>query len=166
MMSGLDFREDVVMAMDTCTREDAMLFLQSLVNQPLCYGVKSPDTELYEFGFGSLVETVGLRGEKKCCTYILHIMCRFKIIYKKEKRPTTQYYEDTPCEKFLSEFQHLIGLNVKRIALSDKNDLWLDLGDYWIVFATCENGEESWRYFTKNQEIPHLIAADSWLAFV
>lgn len=31
---------------------DAFKFLQTLLDQPLCYGLKSPDTDLYDFGFG------------------------------------------------------------------------------------------------------------------
>ena len=33
------------------------------------------------------------------------------------------------------------------------------------VFVTFENGEESWRFFTSNTDIPHLVASNSWLHF-
>ena len=57
----------------------------------------------------------------------------------------------------------MIGLSVERIALSDKNDLWLDLNKYWIVFITREDQEESWRFFEPRSKLPHLVASDAWL---
>lgn len=145
---------------------DALKFLQSLVDQPLCYGLKSPDTDLYDFGFGNIKNTTKpYRGAKEVGTLVLHVTCRFKVIWKTREYRVDKYYEDTTCEKFHSDVKRLLGLKVRRIALSDKNDLWLDLGDYWIVFATFENGEESWRFFTSDIDAPHLIASDSWLHF-
>lgn len=152
--------------MDNLSKEKAVSFLQTLVNQPLCYGLKSPDMDLYDFGFGEQTEIINWNGEKrKCCAHILHVTCRFKVIWKNEKNQIDNYYEDTPCEKFHADIQTLIGLSVKRISLSDKNDLWLDFGNYWVVFATFENGEESWRYFIMGAKSQHLIASDSWLCF-
>lgn len=152
------------LTMDSTDTQKANMFLQTLLDQPLCYGIKSPDTELYDFGFGRLVEVTSLRGEKReICTHILHVLCRFKVIWRNGERRVEKYYEDTPCEKFHSEIKRLIGLPVKRVGLSDKNDLWLDFGDYWVVFATTEDGEESWRFFTSDKDGPHLVASDSWL---
>lgn len=145
---------------------DALEFLRTLVDQPLCYGLKSPDTDLYDFGFGNMINVINpYGGEKEVCTHILHVTCRFKVIWKNGERRVDKYYEDTPCEKFHSEVNRLVGLKVSRVALSDKNDLWLDFGDYWVVFATFENGEESWRFFSSNIGGPHLVASDSWLQF-
>lgn len=146
---------------------DAFQFLQTLIDQPLCYGLKSPDTELYDFGLGDTENAVNpYRGEGGG-TLTLHIMCRFKVIWKNSdgERRVDRYYEDTPCEKFHSDVKHFIGMKVKKVALSDKNDLWLDLGDCWIVFVTFENGEESWRFFISGTDTPHLAASDSWLCF-
>lgn len=144
---------------------NAQEFLQTLVDQPLCYGIKSPDMDLYDFGFGNMTEAVNPYGGVKNCTHILHITCRFKMIWKNGEHRVVKYYEDTPCEQFHSEVNRLVGLKVKRVALSDKNDLWLDFGDYWVVFATFENGEESWRLFTSDINSPHLVASDSRLHF-
>ena len=147
-------------------KQDAADYLCSLTGQPLLYAIKSPDTDLYEFGFGKLVEVVNRCGkQKKIGTHILHAICRFKVIQKKGKHQIDKYYEDTSCEKFHSEIQRLLGLKVERVAVSEKNDLWLDFGDYWIVFATFENGEESWRFFASEIDAPHLVASDSWLQF-
>lgn len=145
---------------------DALEFLQTIVDLSLCYGLKSPDMDLYDFGFGNEVNVTNpCSGGKKVCTHILHVTCRFKMIWKNGEHRVNKYYEDTPCEKFHSEVKQLVGLKVRRVALSDKNDLWLDFGDYWVVFATFENGEESWRFFTCDIESPHLVASNSWLHF-
>ena len=147
-------------------RQNAVNFLHLLSGQPLLYAIKSPDTDLYDFGFGEWTEIISQRGKrKKIGTYTLHVMCRFKVIWKKSKQRVDKYYEDTPCEKFHTEVQPILGLSVKRVTLSDKNDLWLDLDDCWIVFATYENGEESWRFFSIDINNPHLVAADSWIDF-
>lgn len=145
---------------------DALEFLQTLVGQPLCYGIKSPDLDLYDFGFGNFVRVHNWHGEERIvCTHILHVICRLKVIWKNGGHRVDKYYEDTPGEKFNAEVKRFIGLKVRQVELSDKNDLWLDLGDYWIVFATFENGEESWRFFTSDIDSPHLVASDSWLHF-
>ena len=142
------------------SRQNAFNYLCTLVGNPMLYAVKSPDTELYAFGLGKLVEAVSFRGRKKeIGTHILHVTCRFKVIWKNGEHRVDIYYEDTPCEKFHSEVKRLVGLKVKRVALSDKNDLWLDFGEYWLVFATFEDGKESWRFFTSDDEDPHLVAS-------
>lgn len=145
---------------------DALEFLQTLVDHQLCYGLKSPDMDLYDFGFGNTIDIINRqKNERESCTHILHVICRFKVIWKNGERRVDIYYEDTPCEKFNCEIERLIGLKVVRVALSDKHDLWLDFGDCWMVFATFENEEESWRIFTPSTDAPHLVASNSWLRF-
>ena len=145
--------------------QDAMDFLNTIVGQPLLYALKCQDTELYDFGFGSMVETVDWKGRpKQVATHTVHALCRFKVIWRKKRR-VSKFYEDTPCEKFRTKIQPLIGLTVKRIALSEKNDFWLDFGDSWMVFATYENGRESWRFFATTEDSPHFVVADTWIDF-
>lgn len=139
----------------------ALEYLHTLIGQPLCYGIKYPDIELYGFGFGQWVETVKYKDEKRqACTHNLHVLCRFKIVKKNGDLRVLRFYEDSSSEQFHSAVAPLIGLQVQRISLSDKNDLWLDLGDYWVVFATWGNGEESWRFFHLTENAPHLVASD------
>lgn len=147
-------------------QQQAIEYLNQLINQPLAYGIKSPDMDLYDFGFGGCVNvpsTFKPNKVRKLSEYVLHVTCRFKIIGRGNKQYTKRYYEDTSHEEFHADIQHLLGLKVKRVGLSDKNDLWLDLGEVWIVFATFEIGEESWRFFTCDKRDPHLVAADTWL---
>ena len=152
--------------MEILIRQKAFEYLSMLIGHSLLYAKKSSDTELYDFGFGEPAETVNRRGKRKLVGAMsLHALCRIKIIWRNGERKVDKYYEDTPCEEFHHEVKRCIGLQVSRIALSDKNDLWFDLGDYWIVFATFENGEESWRFFTSDINDPHLVASNSWLYF-
>lgn len=152
--------------MDISVRMDALDFLNTLIGQPLLYVLKSPDTELYDLGFGDIVEVVDwCMQQRKISTYIIHALCRFKVIWRNGEHRIDSYYEDTPCEEVYSKINRLVGLKVSRVGLSDKNDLWLDLGDCWVVFATYENGEESWRFFTSDNSIHHLVASDRWLDF-
>lgn len=147
-------------------KQKGIEFLNALKGMPLLYALKSPDTELYDFGFGEWKEIVNRCGRpKKIATYTLHALCRFKVIARGFEHKVDKYYEDTPCEMFHSEINRLLGLIIRRVALSDKNDLWLDFGDYWIVFVTFEDDEESWRLFTINNDLPHLVASNSWLDF-
>lgn len=138
-------------------------YLTRLEGQILRYGIKSPDTELYDFGFGNAIDDSGAVVDG--CTHYLHVLCRFKVIWNNGEKRTDIYDEDTSSHIFKAEVKHLIGRKVRRIALSDKNDLWLDFGDFHMVFATFENGEESWRFFSRDRTLPHLIASDVWLEF-
>ena len=52
------------------------------------------------------------------------------------------------------------GLRILRTALSEKNDLWIDLGDCYFVIVTNENDEESWRIFSPGTNGPHIVATD------
>lgn len=151
--------------MEENNNSNAILFLQTLVDKTLSYGLKSMDTDLYDFGFINVDNVASWCGEgKESCTHFLHATCRFEVICKNGERRVDRYYEDTPCEEFHTNVQHLLGLKVKRVALSEKNDLWLDFGNYWIVFATFENCEESWRFFSSDRTLPHLVASDCWIS--
>ncbi len=148
------------------TWEDCIRYLQQMVGQPLSYGWKSWDMDIFDVEFGDLVTCTNLYGEThKCHLHIMHSVGAIKIIWWKEKR-SIFYDIDTTTEEFYSDIQKLIGLEVLRVALSDKNDLWFDFGDIWMVFITYDSNEESWRYFTARSEDPHLVAADSWLQLV
>lgn len=152
--------------MNSNNEANTLSFLETLMGQPLVYCLKSPDTELYDFGFGSFVDIVTLRGNKHTiCTHTLHVLCPFRIISKTGTGQSQWYYEDTPSESFQCDVALLIGLKIKRVALSQKHDLWLDLGDYWIVFVTYENEDESWRFFVADSNKPHLVASCSWVRF-
>lgn len=149
------------------TQEHALQYLESLVGQTLRYGLKSYDMNLYDFGFGDNIQFTDSLGRTRSANrHNLHVQCSFKVIHRVGSKGSKIYYGDTEKEEFESDIKNLIDLSVKRVALSDKNDLWLDFEEYWVVIVTNEDTEESWRYFIMGKENPHLVAADSWLEFV
>lgn len=150
-----------------CTQKQASQYLEKLIGQPLQYGLKSHDMDLYDFGFGETTKVTNFWGKTRNVNlHNLHAQCSFKIIHRTGNKHSKIYYGDTEKEEFETDIKDLIWLCVKRIALSDKNDLWLDFEDYWVVFATSEDSKESWRYFIMGEENPHLVVADSWQEFV
>ena len=85
----------------TVNRQEAEEFLRPLVGQPLRYALKSPDTELYDFGFGKPVEVTRLGIRRRIGTYSIHALCRFKILWDNSEREAEEYCENTPSEEFL-----------------------------------------------------------------
>ena len=153
--------------MGSNTNLSPMDYLNSIIAQPLVYAMKSPDTELYDFGFGEPVLHPCRNGDlRQIAMYSLHALCRFELIDKTGSNTTTKFYEDTPSGQFQGTIAPVLGRRVKRIALSEKNDLWIDFGEYWIVFVSFENEEESWRFFSADREMPHLVASNIALELV
>ena len=144
-------------------RQEAEEFLRPLVGQPLRYALKSPDTELYDFSFGKPVEVTRLGIRRRIGTYSIHALCRFKILWENSERGAEEYCENTPSEDFSIKISHLIGREIMELGLSEKNDLWLDMGDCRIVWTTYENGEESWRFLAADTNVPHLVVSNSWM---
>ena len=146
------------------TNLSAIELLNMVISHPLVYAIKSPDTELYDFGFGDLVSCKGRHNKvREVCMYTLHSLCRFELINKADTKKRMRFYEDTAVDVFRHHISPLLGKCVKRIALSEKNDLWIDFGKYWLVFASFENDEESWRFFTANAMMPYLVASNTTL---
>lgn len=136
-------------------------FVSQLVGWSFAYGIKSPDMDLYDFGFVKAENAKSYDGNVDSCRYILHAMCRFKIIWQSQARDKEIYHEDTPADVFHERVNRILGLPINRATLSDKNDLWLDLGKCWIVFATHEGREdESWCLFVRGLKGPFLSATD------
>lgn len=148
--------------MSDCKRAEANHVLNNLVGQPLRYGIKSPDMDLYDLGFGDDVKYVCWDGEpNEACTYAIHLTSEIHVDWKNGN--VVEYCYDTPCEEFDADIRQMIDLRVRRVALSDKNDLWLDLGRCYMIIVTHENGEESWRFFLPGSGELHLVASDLWL---
>ena len=152
---------------DCCLSREAIQYLQKVVDVSLIYGIKSPDTELFDLGFGAYMKRI--RSDGTCMdfpSYALHILCEIKVIWKKGKRATYYYDASTSVSEFDLAMRRLFGLKVRRVELSDKNDLWLDFGDCWVVLITHESGQESWRFITSNKSEAHLVVSDVWQQFV
>lgn len=141
-------------------KEDATSRLNALVGQVLTYSHKFNNSNIYAFAFGNYVTVTTPEGRRKeVCKLTLHVQCRFKIIKKTGNDCVVTYYEDTPAEDYNLDAKNLLGLRIKRIALSEKNDLWIDMDRYWLVFSTFENDDEAWRFFTPYSDAPHLVAS-------
>lgn len=146
--------------------QETFAYLTNLVGKPLIYAIKSPDTELYDFGFGEIVESLSPRGRKrKTASHVIHVLCNFKVIHRTTERHVYRYYNDTPKDQFESDIKSVLGRTVVQVAISDKNDLLLDLGSHRIIFVTNEDSIESWRYFIIDKNAPHLVASDVWIEF-
>lgn len=146
--------------MNINVRNEAEEFVQNLVGKSLKYGQKFGDTELYDLGFGPEREIEFWDGEKRILPeYILHIMCDFDIVWRNGINRVDEYDGNTPGEEFATDIKKLIGLDVLKVELREKNDLLIDFGDYWMVIFTEENDEESWRLFTPGEQGIHLVAS-------
>lgn len=133
---------------------EAKALLDTMVKQPLRWAIKSPDVELFDLGFGGEGETMP--------PYVIHAICPVKVV-SHQNRQVHVFQGNADPGKFRKDMEGLLGLQVLRTSLSDKHDLWLDLGDYWVIFVTFEDGEESWRFFQPHQQEPHLVATDKTL---
>ena len=148
-------------------RLNAECELRKLVGCPLCYGLKSPNMDLYDFGFGECKEVIDWRGGKKLLsTYVIHAVCGIKILRHHQNSGSVIYTGDSDSELFHNDIQKLLGLTVNRIALSEKNDLWLDLGEYWLILITYEDEKESWRYFAYDIPSIDVIASSRTIEII
>lgn len=148
------------------TRQEMFEYLQQLVGQPFIYGYKTSDCDLYDLGFGKKIIARNYKGEfREVCTHIIHAVCPFNVIWRNSDCRTETYDENTTYKVFHSCAKRMIGLTVKQIKLSDKNDLWLDFGDCTVVFLSLENEKESWRFFMWGEKNPHLVVSNTWLEF-
>lgn len=143
----------------------AITYLQELLEQPLSYGIKSINSELFVFRFGPSLDALQENTTSQICTYNLHVMCGIKIVSKIEKKTIKEYSGNSSYEVFSRDIIQLIGLTVKRVALSEKNDIWIDFGEYWVIIVTNEDDDESWRFFSSDDNRRHLVASDSWIDY-
>lgn len=138
-------------------------YLNCIVGMPLQYGIKHSDLDLFQLGFGESISLESWNGQAlKINKYAIHFDSALYLYWKNRK--VDKFYSDTQAEEFNVVFSKLLGKHVERIALSDKNDLWLDLGDCRMVIVTRDDDEESWRFFLPRTNQPHLIASSSTLA--
>lgn len=152
--------------MTDSNKKKALLYLNELIGKQLWYGLKSPDTELFDFGFGEFVEIGYTDVDYDECKYAIHALCKFKIVYKKEKFRVARYYYGTTYDEFSLQAKTLIGSVVQRIDIGPKNDLLLDFEEFTIVFSTNKDEEESWRFFARDEEKPHLVVTNTEFDFV
>lgn len=134
--------------------------LQMLVGHPLWYAIKSPDMDLYDFGFGKPKAPGNTVSE-----YVVHAVCHVHLIWNDETRPREIFTGDTPAQEFHTAIQPLIGKTVRQVKIKRLHSLRLFFDDCRIVFATNEDDEESWRLFACEKDWPHMVASYYFLSF-
>ena len=166
------------------SQEKYLSFIQRLVGQPIEYVYKHPQwCDLFEFGFGKWVANenhdalsdfafgkwlnnhLEVHEDGKRTEYVIHTVCPIKVVWRKRNKRIEVIDEQTDSAILSNVAKHLTGQTIKRVGLSDKNDLWLDLDEVWIIIVTEEDDEESWRLFTADVKKPHLVASNSWIEF-
>lgn len=144
--------------------EQAMEYLQLLVGQKLDHGFKASDFDLFDLGFGKLVGVTNCKGKKRIVNYfVLHVMCGLRLIHKSDPARSIDFSIDTLREDFDVYVEKLKGAEVKRVRIRRSNDLWIDLGEYWMIAKPFLDDEESWCYFTFEEDSPYLAASSQWL---
>lgn len=141
--------------MNAISLHDAYSFCKSLLlGATIDYALKSPDMNLYDFGF-----TYHLPNSPASQKIALHVMCSFvaKIGTFEEKR----YYGDSSNLHFYEHFNCLIGKSVCGISLGEKGDLGINFGQSHIKITPADDGNESWRIFCDCKYSSHLVVSDT-----
>ena len=154
--------DDFVREGQYINKAEAVNSLQLLKGKTLSYAIKSPDLTLYDLGFGDFVVVDTILGPHNICEYMLHISSAIRIYWK--GGGTEEYWGDTACSEIVLLAKRLVDCPITRVTLSDKNDLWIDFGICRMVIITTEDAEESWRFFSADINLPHLIASDTWIS--
>lgn len=145
-------------------QEDALTSLSGLVGCCFRYGLKSHDMDLFDLGFGEDVCFLNCLGNTQtACRYTIHLT-RGIILYWKDGC-INEFDSATEGHAFSVAVAPLIGAIVRRIALSEKNDLWIDIGLCNMVIVTHEDSYESWRFFSPGTSSPHLISSGQNIYF-
>lgn len=145
-------------------QNDTLIILHKLVGCCFRYGLKSHNFDLFDLGFGEDVFFVNCLGNTQtACKYTFHLTCGIKLFWKDGR--INEYDAATESGFFSISIKPLIGATVSRIALSEKNDLWIDLGLCRMVIVTYEDDLESWRFFSPGTGMPHLISSGQNLYF-
>ncbi len=135
---------------------DICMFLEMLVGQTLCYGIKSPHIDLFDLGFST---TIGNKG-----SLFIHAICPLQIRWN-EPACIDKFNADTTLEEFQAAICPLIGSKITGVSLNEKNNLFLDFIDGQITIETFDDDEESWRLFSMDQHSFHLVASSFRIDF-
>ena len=152
--------------MEILSTEKANKAIQRLIAQPIKYGIKSPDTGLFDLGFGEELMHIDIDNanlSSPYCVHTIHFLGGIRCFWKNGK--CEEFSAETSHIDFQKSMQRLYNLFVQRVALSEKMDLWLDFGQCQVVIITNEDGEESWRLFSPWSNEPHLIATNLYMYF-
>lgn len=145
-----------------CTDQNIENNLSCIVGSPLQYGIKSSDLDLFQLGFGESISLEYWKNQSlEINKYAIHFDSALYVYWENGK--VDKLYSNVQEAEFNMVISKLVGKLVKRVALSTKNDLWIDLDDCKIVVVTRDDEEESWRFFLPRTHYPHLIATSTTL---
>ena len=135
-------------------------YLSSIIGLPLHYVLKSPDTELYDFGFGKPREIDNWYGKiRKLCPYTLHVLCDFSVLDSRERIEEIEFDGNSTPEKEEPVMKGLVGKKVQAVKVIQNHDLIIDFKFKRLWFITNSDSEESWRFFATDLKQPHIVAS-------
>ena len=137
-------------------------YLNGIVGEPLQYGIKTSDLDLFQLGFGESISVEYWKGKLvEINKYAVHFDSAVYLYWKDGK--VDMFYPDAHTSSFNLAISKLVGKIVKRIALSSKNDFWIELDNCRMVIVTRDDEDESWRFFCPRTRQPHLVASSTTL---
>ncbi len=142
------------------SQNESYPYLSVIIGTTLNYGTKSPDFSLYNLGFGTEIMREDYKGNL-CAFSEYSIHCVEGIVLYSNHKRQEYGYEDLQFT-FESAISPFVGLVVRKITLSDKNDLWIDMGKCQLVIVTSEDNEESWRFLSSAHGY-HIISSNKWI---
>lgn len=139
-------------------RSLAIRRLDEIIGYPLIYTIKSPDMDLCNFGFGFAGEYPSAKHDS---TYVrpifaIHSVC---LVSLQDKRTgiTEHIFEDTPHTVFGNTFHNVLGGIVKRVAITKRGNLSVELESHIIKFTATYIDEENWRFFRLESPEKHIV---------
>ena len=135
-------------------------YLSSIIGLPLHYVLKSPDTELYDFGFGEPRKIDNWYGKtRRLCPYTLHVLCDFSVLDSRERIAEIEFNGNSTPEMVEPVMKGLIGKKVQAVKIIQDHDLIIEFEFKRLWFITNSDFEESWRFFATDLKQPHIVAS-------
>ena len=142
--------------MNAISAKDATSALQSIIGCAFRFGIKSPDMDLYQIGFGEDVVFINYFGNRQeASKYAIHFTCGLHLDWSDGKQ--IEYDSQSDAKTFHREIESLIGLPVKTAEVLANNNVFIDLGLCKLEIVVREDGDESWRFFQPGQNSDHIV---------
>ncbi len=137
-------------------------YISSINGLKLIWGIKSPDLDLYDFGF-TRYNRFPMKLFNKY-TFVIHAQCVVILIWE-HPRHVEVYDGESIATVFNSRISNMIGLCVKNTKLRKNNDLLIDFGECKMIIETMDDDEESWRFFKLRKKDLHMVVSKNWISF-
>lgn len=142
--------------MENINKGTALQLLHQLTGLRLSHVRKLDPYELYEFLFGAYEVTWQQEPQREKTkrvhfTYCLHILCKLKVC-------GTNLTGWSTDEQLQSACKQLIGSEVTDVSIGKCNRLKLSFPQGEVRIYPYDDGDEAWRFFSKDPQQPHLVA--------